>query len=143
MQWRPVPMAWKPLMEHDRAGVLMTPLFLLNGDMEIDDAADENELVAQASDMIPTCIAGIHEFWRTYQKSSHRPRPQQVRRSQTPVTRQSASTASRVDQVGREHSAGLVPDNARMLHCRLEPADGSLIAPDLRIRFDWAAFEGG
>jgi hypothetical protein len=29
-------MAWKPLMEHDRAGILMAPLFLLNGDMEID-----------------------------------------------------------------------------------------------------------
>jgi uncharacterized protein len=55
--------AWKPLLENDSAGILMAPLFLLNGDMEIDDAADENELMAQASDMIPTCIAGIHEFW--------------------------------------------------------------------------------
>ena len=62
------PMAWKPLMEHDCAGILMAPLFLLNGDMEIDDPADENELVAQASDMIPTCIAGIHEFWRNHRK---------------------------------------------------------------------------
>ena len=32
------PMAWKPLMENDGAGILMAPLFLLNGDMEIDDA---------------------------------------------------------------------------------------------------------
>jgi uncharacterized protein len=68
------PMAWKPLMEHDRAGILMAPLFLLNGDMEIDDAADENELLAQASGMIPTCIAGIHEFWRNYRESPSRPR---------------------------------------------------------------------
>ena len=63
------PQAWKPLMEDDRAGVLMAPLFLLNGDMEIvDSAADENELLAEAADMIPTCVAGIHEFWQEYQK---------------------------------------------------------------------------
>jgi uncharacterized protein len=66
------PMAWKPLMEHDRAGILMAPLFLLSGDMEIDNVADENELMAQASDMIPTCIAGIHEFWRNYRKPPSR-----------------------------------------------------------------------
>ena len=59
-------------MEHDGAGILMAPLFLLNGDMEIDDAADENELMAEASDMIPTCIAGIHEFWRNYRKPPSR-----------------------------------------------------------------------
>ena len=48
----------------------MAPLFLLNGDLEVDDgAADEDELLAEASDMIPTCIAGIHEFWRNYQKA--------------------------------------------------------------------------
>ena len=58
-------------MEDDRAGVLMAPLFLLNGDMEIADVADENELLAEASDMIPTCVAGIHEFWRSYQKPDY------------------------------------------------------------------------
>jgi uncharacterized protein len=64
--------AWEPLIESDDAGILMAPLFLLNGDMEIDDAADENELMAQASDMIPTCIAGIHRFWRNYHKPPSR-----------------------------------------------------------------------
>ena len=64
--------AWEPLIESDDAGILMAPLFLLNGDMEIDDAADENELMAQASDMIPTCIAGIREFWRNYHKPPSR-----------------------------------------------------------------------
>jgi uncharacterized protein len=63
------PKAWKALMEDDRAGVLMAPLFLLNGDMEIADAADENELLAEAADMIPTCVAGIHEFWRSYRNT--------------------------------------------------------------------------
>src|ERR1700693_2366497 len=63
------PTAWKPLIESDGAGILMAPLFLLNGDMEIaDSAADENRLLEEASDMIPTCIAGIHEFWRSYRK---------------------------------------------------------------------------
>ena len=67
------PMAWKPLIESDGAGILMAPLFLLNGDMEIaDDAADENRLLAEASDMIPTCIAGIHAFWQDYRKSPSR-----------------------------------------------------------------------
>ena len=66
------PQAWKPLMEDDRAGILMAPLFLLNGDTEIaEGATDENELLADASDMIPTCVAGIHEFWRGYQKPSY------------------------------------------------------------------------
>jgi uncharacterized protein len=59
------PLAWGTLIEDDRAGILMAPLFLLNGDMEIGDgAADEHELLAEASDMIPTCVAGIHEFWK-------------------------------------------------------------------------------
>jgi uncharacterized protein len=70
------PEAWIPLMEDDRAGILLAPLFLLNGDIEIaDSTADENELLAEASDMIstyvemiPTCVAGIHEFWRNYRK---------------------------------------------------------------------------
>ncbi len=60
------PDAWEPLVGHEAAGVLMAPLFLLNGDLDIDDVGDEDELMAQASDMIPTCIAGIHEFWRNY-----------------------------------------------------------------------------
>jgi uncharacterized protein len=63
------PQAWKPLMEDNRAGVLMAPLFLLNGDMEIaDGTADENELLAEAADMVPACAAGIYEFWQEYQK---------------------------------------------------------------------------
>jgi uncharacterized protein len=66
------PTAWEPLMEDDRAGILMAPLFLLNGDMVIaDGATDENELLADASDMIPICVAGIHEFWRNHQKPSY------------------------------------------------------------------------
>ena len=64
--------AWEPLIESDGAGILMALLFLLTGDMEIDDAADEDELMAQASDMIPTRIAGIREFWQNYRKPPSR-----------------------------------------------------------------------
>ena len=75
------PLAWGPLIEDDRAGILMAPLFLLNGDMEIaDSAADEHELLAEASNMIPTCVAGIQEFWKN--NGSHRkPRPSRGRSS--------------------------------------------------------------
>jgi len=76
------PLAWGSLIEDDRAGILMTPLFLLNGDMEIADGAAEHELLAEASDMIPTCVAGIQEFWksngtkpRSSQRRSNRARP--------------------------------------------------------------------
>ena len=57
----------EPLVEDDRARILMAPLFLLNGDIGFDDSpTDEDNLLAEASDMIPTCVAGIHEFWRNY-----------------------------------------------------------------------------
>jgi uncharacterized protein len=48
------PQAWKSLVEDDRARILMAPLFLLNGDIEIGDSpTDEDKLLAEASDMIP------------------------------------------------------------------------------------------
>jgi uncharacterized protein len=63
------PLAWKPLVEDDGARILMAPLFLLNGDIELDDGTvGEDELLAEASDMLSTCIWGIHEFWRKYRK---------------------------------------------------------------------------
>jgi uncharacterized protein len=65
------PKAWEPLIESDGAGILMAPLFPLNGHLQIDDVADEDELLSQASDMIPTCIAGIHEFCRSYRIPSY------------------------------------------------------------------------
>ena len=37
--------------------------------------------MAEASEMIPTCIAGIHEFWRKLSEASVPARPQPVRRS--------------------------------------------------------------
>jgi uncharacterized protein len=60
------PKAWKPLMEDNRAVTLTVPLFLLNGDLEFDNIeSDEDAFLAEAADIIPTCIAGIHEFWKS------------------------------------------------------------------------------
>jgi uncharacterized protein len=62
---------WKLLMDDDDAGRLMLPLLLLNGDIAFKDSmGDVDEFYAEAPDMIPTCIAGIHEFWR-----DRRPKP--------------------------------------------------------------------
>ena len=41
------PQAWRPLIEDDRAGILLAPLFLLNGELE-DGVADETEMLAEA-----------------------------------------------------------------------------------------------
>ena len=60
--------AWEPLMEDDSVGILLVPIFILNGDLEPDSGpdgvVDEDEVLAEAADMIPTCVAGIYEFWR-------------------------------------------------------------------------------
>ena len=63
------PEAWKVLMGDEDAGMLMVPLLLLNGDFEFDGGvANEDAFLAEAPDIIPTCIAGIHEFWKSHQK---------------------------------------------------------------------------
>jgi hypothetical protein len=89
-------MALKPLMEHDRAGILMAPLFLLSGDMKIDNVAGENEFMAQASDMIPTCIAVSTSFGETI-GSRH---PAEVGAGQE-AANASDTTAGMMDQIGR------------------------------------------
>jgi uncharacterized protein len=70
------PEVWKALMENDDAGMLMVPLLLLNGDLEFNDepdgAVDEDAFLAEAPDMIPMCIAGIHGFWQDHQKPTSR-----------------------------------------------------------------------
>ena len=50
------PQAWKPLMEDDSLGILLVPLFILNGDLEPDSGpdgvVDEDEVLGEAADMI-------------------------------------------------------------------------------------------
>jgi len=56
--------AWEPLLEDTQARLLMAPLFVLSGDVEIsDDAVSENELMTTAAQMIPDCVLGIQNFW--------------------------------------------------------------------------------
>ena len=47
-------------------------LLLLNGDAELhvgsDGPVDEEAFLAEVPDIIPACVAGIHEFWRHYRK---------------------------------------------------------------------------
>jgi uncharacterized protein len=68
--------AWEPLIEDNRAGIMMLPILLLNGDAELhlgpDDAADEEAFLAEVPDIIPACVAGIHEFWKQRKATSAR-----------------------------------------------------------------------
>ena len=69
--------AWEPLIADDRAGIMMLPILLLNGDAEFDAgpdrAIDEDEFMAEVPDIIPACVAGIHEFWKN-NRSHRKPR---------------------------------------------------------------------
>jgi uncharacterized protein len=57
--------AWRPSIEDDHAGrLIMMPLLLLSGDIEPEEGFDEDKFLAEAPDMIPTCIIAIHAFWR-------------------------------------------------------------------------------
>jgi uncharacterized protein len=62
------PKAWEPLFTHGRAGIMIMPILLLNGDAEInagtDSAVDKEVFLAEVPDIIPACVAGIHEFWK-------------------------------------------------------------------------------
>ena len=75
------PKAWEPLIEDGRAGIMMLPILLLNGDAELNvgphDTVDKEAFLAEVPDVIPACVAGIHEFWRG--RTTHR-KPQSNRR---------------------------------------------------------------
>jgi uncharacterized protein len=62
------PEAWEPLFRHAQGAILMMPLLLLNGDVELDAGPDvpvrTDEFLAKAPDIIPLCIADIHRFWK-------------------------------------------------------------------------------
>jgi uncharacterized protein len=76
--------AWKPLIEHDQAGIMILPILLLNGDAELDvdrdSVIDEDEFLAEVPDIIPACVAGIHEFWKN-NGTLRKPRSRRVRSS--------------------------------------------------------------
>src|SRR5580704_3065927 len=62
------PKAWEPLIAHDRAGIMIMPILLLSGDAQLDTrtgtAVDNEALLAEVPDIIPACVAGIHDFWK-------------------------------------------------------------------------------
>ena len=66
------PQAWEPLITHHRSGIMMMPILLLNGDATFDAGpdgpVDRNAFLAEVPDIVPACVAGIHEFWQKYQK---------------------------------------------------------------------------
>jgi uncharacterized protein len=81
------PTAWEALIRHRRGRMMMMPFLLLNGDAELhvgsDGPVDEEAFLAEVPDIIPACVAGIHEFWRNYRKPSYgrgRSRPGGYRR---------------------------------------------------------------
>ena len=81
------PTAWEALIRHRRGRMMMMPFLLLNGDADLhvgsDGPVDEEAFLAEVPDIIPACVAGIHEFWRNYRKPSYgrgRSRPEGRRR---------------------------------------------------------------
>ena len=63
------PEAWRPLVEDREAFVLLIPILALCGDeeggspLELDPEEDA-DLLDQAPDLIPVCVADMHGFWK-------------------------------------------------------------------------------
>jgi uncharacterized protein len=63
------PEAWRPLLEDREALILLMPILALCGDAEGGsplelDPEEDADLLAQAPDLIPACVAGIDGFWK-------------------------------------------------------------------------------
>ena len=87
------------MIEDDRAGIFWPRCSSQRRHKFDDGAADEDELLAEA----PTSFRPASRAFMSFGEAIGTRRPptsQQVRRPQTPVTRQLVSTASMVDQVG-------------------------------------------
>jgi uncharacterized protein len=71
------PEAWEPLIRHRQDRTMMMPLLLLNGDAELDAGPDgfvhEGEFLAEVPDIIPACVAGIHDFWKNHRGRGNPP----------------------------------------------------------------------
>jgi hypothetical protein len=49
-------------------GMLMIPLLLLTGDIDFENDSTAEEFLIEAPDMIPVCVKGICEFWRSHNR---------------------------------------------------------------------------
>jgi uncharacterized protein len=63
------PEAWRPLLQDRETLVMLMPILALCGDAEGGsplelDPEEDADLLAQAPDLIPPCVVGIHEFWK-------------------------------------------------------------------------------
>jgi uncharacterized protein len=63
------PEAWRPLLEDREALVTLMPILALCGDAEGGsplelDLEEDTDLLAQAPELIPACVAGIDGFWK-------------------------------------------------------------------------------
>jgi uncharacterized protein len=63
------PEAWRPLLEDREALVMLMPILALCGDSEGGspfelDPEEDADLLAQAPELIPACVAGIDGFWK-------------------------------------------------------------------------------
>jgi uncharacterized protein len=63
------PEAWRPLLEDREALVMLMPILALGGDAEGGsplelDPEEDADLLAQAPELIPACVAGIDGFWK-------------------------------------------------------------------------------
>jgi uncharacterized protein len=63
------PEAWRPLLEDREALILLMPILALCGDAEGGsplelDPEEDADLLAQAPDLIPACVVGMHGFWK-------------------------------------------------------------------------------
>jgi uncharacterized protein len=63
------PEAWRPLLDDPEAIIMLMPILALCGDdeggspLELDPEEDA-DLLDQAPDHIPECVAGINDFWK-------------------------------------------------------------------------------
>ena len=44
------------------------PLLLVTGDIDFENDSTEEEFLIEAPDMIPVCVKGICEFWRSHNR---------------------------------------------------------------------------
>jgi uncharacterized protein len=63
------PEAWQPLLDDREAIIMLMPILALCGDAEDGsplelDPEEDADLLAQAPDHIPECVAGINDFWK-------------------------------------------------------------------------------
>ena len=63
------PEAWRPLLEDPEVFIMLIPILALCGDEEGGsplelDLEEDADLLAQAPELIPACVVGMHGFWK-------------------------------------------------------------------------------